>query len=150
VGSQINSREIISNSPEETILTGKLIASRLLKGSVVALNGTLGSGKTYLTKGIALGLGVKDNITSPTYTIINEYQTDRNDTAFYHIDVYRINDDRDFENINGPEIIQSDGISVIEWSGRIPRSLPDDKISVNIEITGASSRLIKIEGISGL
>jgi len=145
VGSRINS-EIISNSPEETVLAGKKIAALLEKGSVVALTGTLGSGKTNLVKGIAAGLGIDDNITSPTYTIINEYKIEKEDIIFYHIDVYRLKGDSDFEDINGPGIIGSDGISVIEWSERIPGSLPENRITVNIEITGTTSRIIKITG----
>jgi len=137
--------EVFSNSPEETINIGKRIAAGLSKGSVIALNGTLGSGKTYLTKGIALGLDINESITSPTYTIINEYSTPSS-YPFYHIDAYRLKDDRDFENIGGLEIIHSDGISIIEWSERIPKSLPENAITVSIEITGSSSRLIKING----
>jgi len=84
---------IITNSPEETAALGKRIANFLTSGSVVALEGRLGSGKTCLTKGIALGLGITENITSPTYTIINEYQSadsaSRSPTLF-HIDAYRL------------------------------------------------------------
>jgi tRNA threonylcarbamoyladenosine biosynthesis protein TsaE len=139
--------EIVSGSPDETFDIGRRIAAFLLPGSTVALNGVLGSGKTYLTKGIAFGLGIDENITSPTYTIINEYQAS---CAFYHIDVYRLNGDRDFEDIGGNEIIESGGICVIEWSEKIPKSLPDEKITINMEITGHSSRLIRIEGMKEL
>ena len=107
----------------------------------MALQGTLGSGKTVFAAGIANGLGIGENITSPTYTIINEYA---GSPVLYHIDAYRLDDDRDFRNIGGDEIINSAGISVIEWSERIPESLPDNAIKVSIEITGPSSRLIKI------
>jgi len=134
-----------TNSPEETMALGERIAGLLSQGSVVALEGALGSGKTYLTKGIALGLGISENITSPTYTIINEYQN----TAchLYHIDAYRLDNDKDFEDIGGVEIINSNSVSVIEWSGRILKSLPEDTITISIEITGQSSRLIKITGV---
>jgi tRNA threonylcarbamoyladenosine biosynthesis protein TsaE len=139
--------EIVLKSPDETFDIGRRIAARLSPGSIVALNGVLGSGKTYLTKGIALGLGINENITSPTYTIINEYEAA---CSFYHIDTYRLNDDKDFEDIGGNEIIESGGICVIEWSEKIPRSLPDEKISIYLEITGHSSRLIRIEGLKEL
>ena len=132
---------MVSNSPQDTFAAGQKIAGILSAGSVVALKGTLGSGKTLLAAGIAGGLGISENITSPTYTIINEYSSS---PVLYHIDVYRLNGDRDFQEIGGDEIINSGGICVIEWSERIPKSLPDNAITVSLEITGPSSRLIKI------
>jgi tRNA threonylcarbamoyladenosine biosynthesis protein TsaE len=138
--------EAVSNSPEETFALGRRVSSFLGPGSVVALRGELGSGKTHLAKGIAGGLGVSENITSPTYTIISEYKTE-NSSVLYHIDAYRLLNDEDFENIGGSEIIGGSGISVIEWSERIPSSLPGNAITIALEITGPSSRLIKIEGL---
>ena len=138
------SGEIVSNSPEETFEIGRRMASSLLSGDVVELNGELGSGKTYLTKGVAFGLGINENVTSPTYTIISEYQ---GICPFYHIDAYRLNDEKDFQDLGGDEIINGDGISVIEWGEKIPKSLPKNKITVNLKITGLSSRLIRVEGI---
>ena len=137
---------MVSASPQETFDIGQRIAAMLEPGSVVSLNGELGSGKTYLTKGIARGLGIKENITSPTYTIINEYES----PALYHIDVYRLINDEDFENIGGPEIINSNGICVIEWGQRIPKSIPENSITVFLEITGPNSRLIRITGLNKL
>jgi len=136
--------DAVSDSPEETVNLGKRIASHLVSGSVVALQGNLGSGKTCLTKGIALGLGITDNITSPTYTIINEYLST---PCFYHIDAYRLNNEKEFEQTGGLEIINSDGICIIEWSERILKLLPEKTIFVSLEITGSSSRLLRIKGI---
>ncbi|MCL2442147.1 MAG: tRNA (adenosine(37)-N6)-threonylcarbamoyltransferase complex ATPase subunit type 1 TsaE [Treponema sp.] len=141
--------EITSNSPDETTALGKRIAGYLSNGSVVALEGRLGSGKTCLVKGITSGLGITENITSPTYTIINEY-TRNNLSPIYHIDVYRLSGDKDFEDIGGLEIINSDGISLIEWSERIQKSLPSDTITVSLFITESSSRLIKINGLESI
>jgi tRNA threonylcarbamoyladenosine biosynthesis protein TsaE len=141
--------EFISNSPDETIALGKKIAVSLSTGSVVAVTGTLGSGKTCLTKGIALGLGLTENITSPTYTIINEYQRESYPTL-YHIDAYRLNCDKDFEDIGGIDIINSGGISIIEWSERIPNSIPKNSIFIDLEIKDALSRTIKIKGLDSL
>jgi len=141
--------DIVSNSPEETISIGKRIASFLTAGSVVALAGCLGSGKTCLTKGIALGLGITECITSPTYTIINEYQNGPCPTLL-HIDAYRLNCDKDFEDIGGDETINRGGISIIEWSERIPKSIPENSIKVSIEITSPLSRTIKIKGLDKL
>ncbi|WP_461257267.1 tRNA (adenosine(37)-N6)-threonylcarbamoyltransferase complex ATPase subunit type 1 TsaE [Treponema sp. R80B11-R83G3] len=140
---------IVSNSPEETINLGKRIARFLTAGSVIALEGCLGSGKTCLTKGIALGLGITENITSPTYTIINEYQNGPS-PALLHIDAYRLNCDKDFEDIGGDEIINSNGISIIEWSERIPKSIPENSIKIRMEITSPVSRAIKIKGLDKL
>jgi tRNA threonylcarbamoyladenosine biosynthesis protein TsaE len=140
---------VVSNSPEETISIGKRIAGFLSAGSVVALAGCLGSGKTCLTKGIALGLGITDNITSPTYTIINEYQNGSSPTLL-HIDAYRLNCGKDFEDIGGDEAINSGCISIIEWSERIPESIPENSIKIGIEITSPVSRAIKINGLDKL
>jgi len=136
--------DFISNSPDDTFSLGRRIASFLTAGSVVALQGELGSGKTYLVKGVANGLGVTETITSPTYTIISEYNSS---PPLYHIDAYRLSDDEDFENAGGREIINSGGISLIEWSERVPKSLPPETITVIIKITGPFSRLIQINGL---
>jgi len=140
--------EIVSNSPSETFDIGKLAAKYLNTPSVLALQGTLGSGKTNLVKGIACGLGITDTLTSPTYTIINEYERPCS-SSFYHVDAYRLKDDNDFENIGGIEIINSDCICVIEWSERLS-SLPEDALKVTLEITGHESRRIKISGFSSV
>lgn len=145
--------KLVSSSVEETFKIGKQIAAAILHdftaGSVIALYGGLGSGKTHLTKGIAFGLGIEETITSPTYTIVSEYQHGSSPILF-HIDAYRLKDDDDFEAIGGGEIINGNGVSVIEWSERIPGSLPENTISVSIEITGDFSRLIKIDGLKKL
>jgi len=137
-----------SSSPLETFAIGRKIAGFLLPGSSVALKGTLGSGKTELAKGIASGLGITENMTSPTYTIVNEYAFKRaaKEAVFFHIDVYRLNSEKDFEDIGGDEILNSGGICVIEWSDRILNLLPPDCINVSIEITGDTSRSIRITG----
>jgi len=136
--------EFRSDSPDDTFSLGRRIASFLGAGSVVALQGELGSGKTYLVKGIAKGLGVTETITSPTYTIISEYNSS---PVLYHIDAYRLSDDEDFENSGGREILNSGGISLVEWSERIPKSIPKEAIMVIIKITGPCSRLIQINGL---
>jgi tRNA threonylcarbamoyladenosine biosynthesis protein TsaE len=138
--------EIISNSPDETIALGKKTAGRLCTGSIIAIKGTLGSGKTCFSKGIALGLGIEENITSPTYTIINEYKRDGCPTL-YHIDAYRLNCDKDFEDIGGIDVLNSGGISIIEWSERLPNSIPKEAIFITIEIKDEISRTIKIKGL---
>jgi len=107
------------------------------------LRGGLGAGKTCFTRGIARALGITDNITSPTYTIVSEY---KGRAPLYHIDAYRLNGDEDFDNTGAGELITGGGgIAIIEWSERIPGSIPQDAIIVEIEITGPESRLVRIE-----
>ena len=130
-----------SASPEETAAIGKQIARFLRRGSVVALRGGLGAGKTCLAKGIARGLGVADEITSPTYTIVSEY---RGTLPFYHIDAYRLRGDDDFSCLGGEELLYGNGVSVIEWSERLSDSLPEDAIIVEIAITGGNTRRIMV------
>jgi tRNA threonylcarbamoyladenosine biosynthesis protein TsaE len=140
--------EQVSNSPEETAAFGKSLAPSLRRGSVIALRGGLGAGKTCLVKGIACGLGIAETVTSPTFTIINEYPfpfyNDRTGDALYHIDAYRLTGDDDFHNTGAGDYIEK-GIVVIEWSERIPLSIPDGAIQIQIEITGPQSRLIRTE-----
>jgi tRNA threonylcarbamoyladenosine biosynthesis protein TsaE len=122
------------------------MAASLGRTCVIALEGELGSGKTCLAKGIAKGLGITETVTSPTYTIISEYERE-DGPALFHIDAYRLNGDEDFTALGGEELINGEGIFLIEWACRIRRSLPPDTISVSIKITGASSRLIQIKGL---
>jgi len=143
-----------TSSPEETYALGGRLALRLGTDSVVALKGGLGAGKTTLVKGIARSLGVTETITSPTYTIVSEYQACLNEQAIplYHIDAYRLSGDDDFENTGAGELIGSiaakiaRGIAIIEWSERIPHFIPPDALFIEIEITGTESRLFRING----
>jgi tRNA threonylcarbamoyladenosine biosynthesis protein TsaE len=139
----------LSESEEETIALGVKIAAFLTNGGVVALKGELGSGKTTLAKGIARALGVKENITSPTYTIINEYET-ASDATLFHIDAYRLDGEEDFDSIGGDEVIYGRGISIIEWSERVAKRVPAGAVTVTIKITSSDTRLITIEGIASL
>ncbi len=125
---------------------GERFAEKLKKGSVIALKGGLGAGKTCLVKGIARGLGVAEIVTSPTYTIVSEYNARLNGepVPLYHIDAYRLNGDEDFENTGAGELMGGGGIAIIEWSERVPRSIPPDAITMEIEITGPQSRLFRV------
>ncbi|MDR0554355.1 MAG: tRNA (adenosine(37)-N6)-threonylcarbamoyltransferase complex ATPase subunit type 1 TsaE [Treponema sp.] len=149
-GNFLSELHFSSSSPEETMAVGEKVGRSLARGDIVALRGTLGAGKTCFAKGIARGLGVCEEVTSPTYTIIAEYQGEK--LPFYHIDAYRLNGDDDFTALGGEEFLYGDGVSVIEWSERIPGSLPQDALIVelqfreggrNIRITG--SRLPALE-----
>jgi len=142
--------EYVSSSPRDTEAFGERLASRLESGSVVALSGALGAGKTCLVKGIARALGVSENITSPTYTIINEYRPGGRPDAcsLYHIDAYRLNGDEDFASTGAGGCFSEGGITIIEWSERIPGSIPPDAINIDIEISGPQSRVFRLQGLS--
>ena len=108
--------KIISNSPEETIEYGKKLAANLKVGDVIVLTGDLGSGKTKLTEGILTFFGLQNEISSPTFTIVNEYDTPN--FKLFHFDVYRLNDPEEFSYIGGEEYFEK-GASIIEWGKRI-------------------------------
>lgn len=137
--------EIISTNAEETVTIGEKIGKQVKKGSIIALEGGLGAGKTQLTKGIALGLGVYEEITSPTYTIISEYE---GTLPLFHIDAYRLKGSDDFINIGGEDILCGGGICVIEWSNIIEDLLPEEKISVKITILEDGKRRFCIQGMN--
>lgn len=125
---------------------GERIGRSLRPGAVLALKGGLGAGKTCLAKGIARGLGVEETVTSPTYTIIAEY---RGRAPLYHIDAYRLAGDRDFESLGGPELLDGQGVAIIEWSERIPQSLPPKHIGIEIIIGNDQRRMFRISGLHG-
>lgn len=122
--------EFIVSTVDETYKIGELIGSLVNPGDIICLIGDLGTGKTHLTKGIAKGLGIEDNITSPTFTIVNEY-TGR--LKLYHFDVYRVNDPDEIEAIGFDEYIFSDGVSVIEWANYIMELIPPSNLTITIE-----------------
>lgn len=121
---------IETNSPEETFKLGFDMGKKAKEGEVYCLNGDLGVGKTIFTKGFAKGLGIDENITSPTYTLVNEYN---GEFKFYHFDVYRINDAEEMEEIGFDEYIYSDAIVLIEWSDKIKELLPENIIKIHIK-----------------
>jgi tRNA threonylcarbamoyladenosine biosynthesis protein TsaE len=133
---------IICSTSEETVSLGENIARLLKKGSVAALKGPLGAGKTCLAKGIIAGLGVKETVTSPSYTIVSEYEgvVHGETVQIYHIDAYRIEGGDDFSAIGGEEIVFGDGISIIEWCERIPDFIRGDALRVDIQIMDDEKR----------
>jgi len=120
---------IESNSAKQTEEIGQKLATILEPGDIIALTGELGAGKTVLTKGIAKGLEVKETITSPTFTIIREYQ---GRLPLFHFDVYRIESPQ-LEELGYEEYFFSDGVSIIEWSERIADKLPKNYLEVAID-----------------
>lgn len=128
------------NNLEETKKFGKLIGENLKPGDVVCLNGDLGAGKTTLTKSIAEGLGINDYVTSPTFTIVNEYYGDIN---LYHIDTYRLDEKLDVEYLGFDEYFYSDGVTIVEWAEKIRDALPEEYMEINIK-PGENSRTLEI------
>ncbi len=131
-----------TKSPEETIELGKRIGSKLVKGDVIAMQGTLAAGKTTITKGIAQALGISDTITSPTFCLISEYY---GKMPLYHMDVYRLEGCEDFINLGTDDMIYGDGVSIIEWSEKIMNELPKRTIILRLTPQEDGSRLIEIE-----
>lgn len=117
-------------SYEETIELGRTIGLNAKPGDIFCLTGDLGTGKTILSKGIALGLGISDDITSPTFTIVNSYEGDK---TFYHFDVYRINDISEMNDLGFEDMIYGDGVSVIEWAELVKNLIPSNAIWITIE-----------------
>jgi tRNA threonylcarbamoyladenosine biosynthesis protein TsaE len=138
--------EIISVSADQTWEIAHFIGGKLRKGDVLALSGELGSGKTCFTGGLARGLGVdeKYQITSPTFTLINEYPARFN--KLYHFDMYRLNSYSEFEDLGYEEYFCSDGIVVIEWAEKIVQILPADTFFINFKYIDENRRKIIIKG----
>lgn len=122
--------ELISNSEEETKQIGKKIASKLKKGDIVVLSGDLGSGKTKFTEGVLSYFNKQDEISSPTFTIVNEYETEND--MIYHFDVYRLEDIDEFYAIGGEEYFDK-GICLIEWGEMIEEILPKSYLKIKFE-----------------
>lgn len=126
-----------THSPEETMSFSEQMAVYLQPGDVLTLSGDLGAGKTIFTKGLAKGLGIREMVNSPTFTIVKEYHSGR--LPLYHMDVYRISDD---EDIGLEDYFEQDGVAVVEWAENIPSWLPDDVLSVVIERVNDHERII--------
>lgn len=118
------------NNLEETEKFGLFLGENLRPGDVVCLNGDLGAGKTTLTKSIAKGLGIDDYVTSPTFTIVNEYY---GKTDLYHIDTYRLDDMVDVDYLGFDEYFYSDGVTIVEWAEKIRDALPEEYMEINIK-----------------
>jgi tRNA threonylcarbamoyladenosine biosynthesis protein TsaE len=135
-----------SESELQTKLLGTKIAKKLFNGSIVCLEGDLGAGKTQITKSICAELGVSDYVTSPTFTIVNEYW---GRVKINHFDAYRIADISELEEIGFDEYIYSDSVSIIEWANLIDEILPKERLWIKIEkndFNNFDSRTIILEG----
>ena len=133
-------------SPEETKEFGRALAKELKVGSVVALTGPLGSGKTVLIQGICFGLGVTEFVTSPSFVIINEYS---GKIKVYHFDLYRLENVEEFIKLGYEEYFYGSGITLIEWAEKIKKFLPEERIEINLEILSEKERRISVRRFEG-
>ena len=135
---------VISNSAAQTEAVGAKLAACLQPGDVVAFTGGLGMGKTALTRGLARALGVEDPVTSPTYTIVNEYE---GRMPLFHFDLYRLHDIDELEDIGWGDYLQRGGVCCLEWSENVPE-VREGAVTVTIERgEHDDQRIITIEGV---
>lgn len=140
--------EIETFSSEETYELGRRLGAVLKAGAVICLNGDLGVGKTVFTTGLAKGLGCTDDVSSPTFTLIQEYHGGR--LALYHFDVYRIDGPWDMDDLGYEEYFYGDGVCLVEWGERISGLFPEGTIYITISKNldkGFDYRLIKVNGV---
>lgn len=138
---------INSKSPEETYEFGFTLGQKLPSGSIVCIEGEMGAGKTALSQGIIRGLGVEDKyITSPTYTLVNEYHLD--DYTVYHFDIYRVSDYDELSAMGFEEYIRDDSVVLIEWADIIAHELPQKKVWITLnKAEDFNKRSLLVEGL---
>jgi tRNA threonylcarbamoyladenosine biosynthesis protein TsaE len=124
---------------------GRWLGQRLWPGSVAALSGELGAGKTQLARAIAEGLDIPDSrvVTSPTFVLVQEYSAR---LPIYHFDAYRLQTEAEFADLGVHEYFESDGVCLVEWADRVPGCLPAEHLCITLSVTGPSSRRAAIEG----
>ena len=139
--------EYITNSPEQTEAVGQALGAALKAGTVLAYEGDLGAGKTAFTRGLAKGLGCRERVTSPTYTVVNEYLSGR--LPLFHFDMYRLNSAEDLWDLGWEDYLDRGGVCAVEWSENVADAMAG-AIRVRIEKQGETTRKITIEGGEGL
>ena len=135
--------EFLTTSPEGTEKVGEALGRVLTAGTVIAYEGDLGAGKTAFTRGLARGLGCREQVTSPTYTIVNEYLNGR--LPLFHFDMYRLHSADDLWDIGWEDYLDRGGVCAVEWSENVADAM-ENPIRIRIEKTGEESRRITIEG----
>ena len=142
--------DYVSHSEAETEAMGRRLAAVLAPGAVVAYRGDLGMGKTAFTRGLARGLGYEGRVTSPTFTIVNEYEG--GGLPLFHFDMYRLEDAGDLFDIGWEDYLDRGGVCTLEWSERVEEALPEDTAVVSFARCpeGGNWRLITMEGVGPL
>ena len=136
---------VITKSPEQTELLGKKLAELLRPGDVIAYYGDLGAGKTAFTRGLAAGLGIREAVTSPTYTIVNEYLSGR--MPLFHFDMYRLSSSEELFDIGWEDYLARGGVCAVEWSENVADALTDaTSITIEKDLAQLDWRKITIEG----
>ena len=139
--------EYVSNAPAETEALGAALADRLKPGAVVAFSGDLGAGKTAFVRGMARGLGIPERVTSPTFTIVNEYEGGR--LPLFHFDMYRLGSSDELFDIGWEDYLARGGVCAVEWSERMEELLEPGTIRVDLRRgEDESRRVITVEGVS--
>ena len=137
--------EYITTSPQETEALGQALAQRLRPGDVLAYYGDLGAGKTAFTRGVAAGLGIPDRVTSPTYTIVNEYEGGR--LPLFHFDMYRLGSADELFDIGWEDYLSRGGVCAVEWSENVEEALGDAvRVEIRKDPSEPDKRMITIEG----
>ena len=135
--------EVITHSPEQTESVGAALAEHIKPGTVIAYRGDLGAGKTAFTRGLARGLGVKEPVTSPTYTLVNEYLSGR--LPLFHFDMYRLGSADELFDIGWEDYLERGGVCAVEWSETVEEAL-ENPLTVTIEKLGEDARRITVTG----
>lgn len=135
--------EYVTNGEEETEALGRRLGQVLQPGAVVAFTGDLGAGKTAFTRGLARGLGISERVTSPTFTIVNEYEGGR--LPLFHFDMYRLGSSEELFDIGWEEYLARGGVCAVEWSENVTEAM-EGAVSVTIDVLGENTRRITISG----
>lgn len=136
-----------TNSAAETIALGEKIGGLLKGGDLIAYSGDLGAGKTTITRGISIGMGLGDEVTSPTFALVNEYRGAG--LSLIHFDMYRINSSADLETTGFFDYMDEDSVLAVEWSENIAEEIPDNAIRIDIQRVDDDTRVITIETYDG-
>lgn len=138
--------DIISHSPEQTARLGQRLGKLLQPGDLLCLAGDMGAGKTVLASGIGRGWGAKHPLTSPTFGLVHEHRRDTDRQRLYHLDCYRLQSSADADSIGLDDMLDGDGVLVIEWPERIQEALPDERLWLELRILETTRRNLVLAG----
>lgn len=144
---ELTDRKITSLNVEETQRIAAALAKVVVPGTVIALEGDLGAGKTHFTQGLARGLGVGEAVTSPTFNVMSVYDQGR--LPLYHFDLYRLEDALELEDIAFYDYVEADGVSCIEWAAKFPEEIPAQALWISITTREDNVRSIEVRTASG-